>query len=61
MPNPKLPRPAVVRECPVCRFPQTRIRRKLDGDQLGATSYVCSRVECSLGIDLAKVRTWVAD
>jgi hypothetical protein len=53
------PRP-VVHECPVCHFPQTKIQRRLSDDKHGATNYVCSRTECAIGIDLAKVDTWVA-
>lgn len=51
----------VVRECPVCHFPQTKIQRKLNGERGGATNYVCSRAdECAVGINLSKVETWVA-
>ena len=53
------PRPAV-HECPVCHFPQTKIQRKLSEGRHGATNYVCARVECTVGINLAKVDTWVA-
>lgn len=54
------PRP-VVHECPICHFPQTRIQRKLSDEKYGATNYVCARSgECVLGINLAKVDTWVA-
>jgi hypothetical protein len=56
----KLPPPRVVHECPVCHFPQTKIQRKLSDDKHGATNYVCARVECAVGINLAKVDTWVA-
>jgi hypothetical protein len=53
--------PVVLHICPVCHSPQTRIQRKLNGEPHGATNYVCSRAgECVLGIDLAKVDTWVA-
>ncbi len=53
-------RPAV-HQCPVCHFPQTRIQRMLNGEKHGSTNYVCARPgECVLGIDLAKVDTWVA-
>jgi hypothetical protein len=62
MSDQKPPRhPVVVHICPVCHSPQTRIQRKLNGEPHGATNYVCSRAgECVLGIDLAKVDTWVA-
>ncbi|HXW05078.1 MAG TPA: hypothetical protein VD833_07595 [Vicinamibacterales bacterium] len=53
------PRP-VLHECPVCHCPQTKIQRKLSADRGGSTNYVCARVECAVGIDLAKVDTWVA-
>jgi len=57
----KLPPRAVVHECPACQNPQTKIQRKLGDDQpRGATSYVCARVECAVGINLALVSTWVA-
>jgi hypothetical protein len=56
----KLPAPAVLHHCPVCHLPQTKIQRKLNDEKHGATNYVCARAECVLGIDLAKVDTWVA-
>jgi hypothetical protein len=56
----KLSPAPVVRECPVCHFPQTKIQRRLSDGKHGSTNYVCSRVECVVGIDLAKVDTWVA-
>jgi hypothetical protein len=61
MTDPKLaPRP-VPHLCPVCHFPQTKIRRKLDGERQGATIYVCARTgECAVGFNLSKVDTWVA-
>jgi hypothetical protein len=47
--------------CPVCHFPQTKIRRKLDNERSGATNYVCARAgDCVLGFDLARVDTWIA-
>ena len=52
--------PAVVHQCPVCSCPQTKIARKLAGDKHGATNYVCTRVECVVGINLSKVDNWVA-
>ena len=57
----KLPIRPVVHQCPVCQFPQTKIRRKLGDEKHGATNYVCTRAaECVLGINLSKVDTWVA-
>ena len=60
MTDPKLPPRPVVHQCPVCHFPQTKIQRKLNDEKHGATNYVCARVECALGFNLAKVDTWVA-
>jgi hypothetical protein len=61
MTGPKPPaRPAPLHECPVCHFPQTMIQRKLSEGRYGATNYVCARAaECPLGINLAKVDTWI--
>jgi hypothetical protein len=56
----KVPASPIVHQCPVCHHPQTKIQRKLNDTQLGATNYVCTRMECVLGINLAKVDTWVA-
>lgn len=56
----QLPRPPIVHTCPVCHHPQTKIQRKLGADKHGSTNYVCSRVECAVGINLSKVDTWVA-
>lgn len=57
----KLPaRPVVAHHCPVCQFPQTKIRRILGEGKYGSTNYVCSRAECAVGFDLAKLDTWVA-
>jgi hypothetical protein len=48
-------------QCPVCRQPQTKIQRRLSGKTHGSTTFVCARAgECSVGVDLAKVDTWVA-
>ena len=59
-PNPPV-RPVALHECPVCHHPQTRIQRKVDGEKLGSTNYVCARAsDCCLGINLAKVDTWVS-
>jgi hypothetical protein len=50
-----------VHECPVCHQPQTKIQRRLGDTVRGSTVYVCARAgECSLGINLTKVDTWVA-
>ena len=55
----ELPRPAV-HQCPVCHFPQTKIQRILGEGKYGSISYVCSRAECSVGLDLSKIDTWSA-
>ena len=50
----------VQHDCPVCHQPQTKIQRKLGNDQLGPSTYVCSRSGvCCLGINLTQVQTWV--
>jgi hypothetical protein len=47
--------------CPACHHPQTKIQRRLGDTARGSTIYVCARKgECSVGVDLAKVDTWVA-
>jgi hypothetical protein len=54
-------RPPVVRECPVCHHPQTKIQRCLNGNPTGSIAYVCARADqCSVGMNLSKVATWVA-
>ncbi len=61
MEHPKrIDRPAAVHDCPICHHPQTKIQRLLSGAAHGSTSYVCTRGDCSVGIDLHKVNTWVA-
>jgi ssDNA-binding Zn-finger/Zn-ribbon topoisomerase 1 len=53
--------PPAVHQCPVCQRPQTKIQRRLGEKTHGSTNYVCTRAaDCSLGIDLSKVDTWVA-
>ena len=53
--------PPAVHHCPVCHHPQTKIQRRLSGTTNGSTIYVCARNgECSIGINLSKVDTWVA-
>jgi hypothetical protein len=53
--------PAAIHNCPVCHRPQTRIQRRLTPTTGGSIIYVCIRAkECSVGIDLSKVDTWVA-
>ena len=60
MPSPKAPPPPAAHRCPVCQFPQTKIQRILSEGRYGSISYVCSRVECAVGLDLSKVATWAA-
>jgi hypothetical protein len=56
----RIDRPASVHECPVCHHPQTRIQRVLSQSTRGSINYVCTRAgECSVGIDLRQVTTWV--
>jgi hypothetical protein len=60
-PSKRSERPAPLHECPICRHPQTKIQRLLSGAANGSTTYVCARFgACSVGIDLDKVKTWVA-
>ena len=50
-----------VHQCPVCHYPQPKIQRRLGGTTRGSTIYVCARAgECSVGMNLSKVDTWVA-
>lgn len=50
-----------VHQCPVCHQPQIKIQRRLGATTHGSTIYVCARSgECSIGINLSKVETWVA-
>ena len=53
--------PASLHQCPVCHQPQTKLQRRLSETQNGSTIYVCPRTgECSVGVDLSKLDTWVA-
>jgi hypothetical protein len=53
--------PAPLHECPVCHRPQTRLQRRLSETKNGSTIYVCSHAgECSIGVSLTKLDTWVA-
>jgi hypothetical protein len=50
-----------VHQCPVCHHPQTKLQRRLTEKTNGSTIYVCARSgECSVGVNLTKVETWVA-
>jgi hypothetical protein len=54
-------RPHLPPECPVCHHPQTKVQRRLTETTNGSTTYVCTRVsECSAGMNLDKMDTWVA-
>ena len=57
----KVATPFAPRHCPSCHQPQTKIKRVLGNGKFGSSNFVCSRVECVLGIDLSKLETWVAD
>jgi len=59
--NYKVPAPPVVRQCPSCGQPQTKIKRVLGDGKFGSRNFICSRMECALGIDVSKLETWVAD
>jgi hypothetical protein len=53
--------PALPHQCPVCHQPQTRLQRRLSETKNGSTIYVCPRAgECSVGVNLTKLETWVA-
>lgn len=50
-----------VPRCPVCAQPQTKVQRRLTETTNGSTMYVCCRAgQCSVGMDLKKMDTWVA-
>jgi ssDNA-binding Zn-finger/Zn-ribbon topoisomerase 1 len=52
--------PPPAHQCPVCRHPQIKLQRRLTANTNGSTIYVCSRwEECSVGVNLTKVDTWV--
>ncbi len=53
--------PPPAHQCPVCRHPQTKLRRRLSATTQGSTIYVCTRSgECSIGVNLTQIETWVA-
>ncbi len=60
MSSPNVPRPVAVHQCPSCHQPQTKIKRVLGDGKFGSSNFVCSRIECALGIDVSKLETWVA-
>ena len=52
--------PSAVPQCPVCHHPQTKVQRRLSATANGATTYICTRSDqCSVGMNLRKVDTWV--
>ena len=61
MSNHKVPAPLPAHQCPSCHQPQTKIKRVLREGKFGSSNFVCSRMECALGIDVAKLETWGAD
>ena len=53
--------PPPLHQCPVCHRPQTKLQRRLSETKNGSTIYVCPRAgECSVGVNLTKLDTWVA-
>jgi hypothetical protein len=53
--------PAPLHYCPACQRPQTKLQRRLSETKNGSTIYVCPRVgECTVGVNIAKMETWVA-
>jgi hypothetical protein len=48
-------------QCPSCNRPQTKIKRVLANGKFGSSNFVCSRMDCSLAIDVSKLETWVPD
>jgi hypothetical protein len=61
LPSHEVPAPLAAHQCPSCHQPQTKIRRVLGDGKVGSTSFVCSRMECALGIDVSKLETWVVE
>jgi hypothetical protein len=54
-------RPHLPPQCPVCHYPQTKVQRRLTATTNGSTTYVCTRVDqCTAGMNLDKMDTWVA-
>jgi hypothetical protein len=53
--------PFIVPQCRVCHHPQTKVQRRLSPTANGSTMYVCTRSDqCSIGMNLQKMDTWVA-
>jgi hypothetical protein len=54
------PPPFPSRHCPACHQPQVKLQRRLTAGSNGSTIYVCPRwQECSVGINVTMVDTWV--
>jgi hypothetical protein len=52
---------APLHQCPVCHHQQTKLQRRLSETKNGSTIYVCPRAgQCSIGVDLTKLDTWVS-
>jgi len=48
-------------QCPVCRHPLTKVQRRLTTTMKGSMMYICTRTgQCSVGMNLSKMETWVA-
>lgn len=61
MPAKRIDNPLPAHHCPVCHHPQIKLQRRLGPTTTGSTIYVCARAgECSVGINVTKVDTWVA-
>src|SRR6476646_6842306 len=61
VPSHKVPAPPVLHQCPSCRQPQTKIKRGLGDGKCVSRNFICSRLECAVGIDVSKLATWVTD
>ena len=61
MTNQKRPAVPVTHNCPSCHQPQTKIKRVLGEGKFGSSNFVCSRMECTLAIDVSKLETWVVE
>jgi hypothetical protein len=53
--------PLAAHQCPACHHPQMKLQRRLGGTTNGSTIYVCPRwADCSIGVNVTKIDTWVA-
>jgi hypothetical protein len=47
--------------CPVCGHKQTKIQKLVGTVPRGSTTFICARAgDCSVGLSLSKIATWVA-